>query len=88
MKESEFFRQPSLVISFLASTNREMNISKLAKKFKLYQGNMAKLISKLEKFKIIKKEKSEKSKREIIIILTEKGKKIAKNMSKINNKLI
>ena len=88
MKETEFFRQPSLVISFLASTNREMNISKLAKKFKLYQGNMAKLISKLEKFKIINKERSKNSKREVVIILTEKGKKIAKNMSKINEELV
>jgi len=82
MKESEFFRQPSLVILFLHSTIRDMTTSRLAKEFKVYSGNMAKVIKKLEKRGLVKKEKSDNN-RELYITLTNKGKKLARDMLKI-----
>jgi DNA-binding MarR family transcriptional regulator len=85
--DSEFFRQPAFVIDFLHLTARKMNVSKLARHFKTYQGNMAKVISSLEKIKLVKKVEGE-NKRELRLILTKKGEKIAKSISKIREELI
>jgi len=86
MKESEFFRQPTLVLLFLNSTIRDMTTSKLAKEFKVYSGNMAKVIKKLEKMELVKKQKSN-NKRELYVVLTNKGKKLSNNIQKIQEKV-
>lgn len=88
MNENEFFRQPALVLVQIHLTNGEINNSKLAKKFEVYNGNMAKLISKLERLDLIQRNRSEKSKREVNISLTRKGKNIAESISKIRYNLI
>jgi len=82
MKESEFLRQPSLILSFIQNSKRIMNISRLARSFKMYHGNMAKIISKLEGLNFINKIKSS-NKRELRIELTKKGEKTAKHINKV-----
>ncbi len=82
MIESEFFRQPALVLLFLNSTSRNMTSSKLAKEFKVYSGNMVKIIKKLEKLRLVSKQRGN-NKKELNIVLTNKGKRLANKMQKI-----
>jgi len=78
--------QPALVLSFLNRSYKSMNTTKLAREFKVCQGNMAKLLDKLEKIMLIKKQEGS-NKREKVITLTKKGREIAKNISEIKEKL-
>ena len=49
MRESEFFRQPAQVLDYIKRAQIDLNVTKLSKEFKVYQGNMAKMITGLVK---------------------------------------
>ena len=86
MKRSEYFRQPALVLVILNSQKGNITTTKLAKDLKVYYGNMFKIIKRLEKFNLVKKE-TIRNKREIKIVLTKKGKKLAEKIQKVKQAL-
>ncbi len=86
MEDLNFFHRPAEILAYLSSRKEDHNITKLAKIFQAYQGNMAKCIKKLEKMKLVKKVPG-KNKREINIILTKMGRKIGEDILRIKEKI-
>ncbi len=85
-KDLKFLKQPAEIIIFLYTSKANLNTTKIAKKFKSYQGNITKTLAKLEKINLIKKCEG-KDKREIKICLTKKGERIGRRLVEIKEEL-
>ena len=60
------------ILLFVYFSHNELNITKIAQGLKMYNGNVAKLLIKLEHIGFIERHKK-KDKKEVIIKLTKKG---------------
>ncbi|MFT4282868.1 MAG: hypothetical protein ACMXX6_00400 [Candidatus Woesearchaeota archaeon] len=82
---STFFREkPTMMLINLYNSSNEIYASNLAKNVDCTYSHVVKVLQEMQKANIISFEKQGRLK---IIILTEKGKKIAKNLDEIRNSL-